>query len=293
MSNNAQNIMFAAPPSDGNVANVVASQSRTLYLNNPRGHKPEEDSTVPADPDNGTLQDGKTSLEPTHDWQKRYSDLQSHTAKQLKSATEEKDELVRQLREKDNALEVAKKQPVKLPSTPQEVQEFKQKYGTLYNIMETMILSNNLTTTAELQKAIKETDDRTQRLAAHRAMSELLNIHPDAETLKNDPEFISWYKSQPKPIKALIESIDVQEVARGLDIYKKDRGFIQKTPQQKIADNRAAAMAINTQPMVEVGNQGGRIWRASEIKRMPVSVFGKYEAEILKAMSEGRYDENS
>jgi len=295
MTNNAtQSVMFSTAPSENNVANVIASQPRTLYLNKPKHHKEEEDDTVPQDSGNtGTPGDGKNSSEPNHDWQKRYSDLQSHMDKQIKAKDAELGEKARLLAEREKAFDTLQKEPIKLPSTPAEVAEFRNKYGYLYDMIKTIAQTSNQSTNAELQKAIADNETSIKQLAAIRAMTELLQIHPDAESLKTDPDFLEWYKEQVPSLKSLIESPNVNEVARGLDIYKKDKGIVKKTKTQKDNDNRAAAMAVTTNNIVEVGQGGGKIWRASEVKAIPMSKYGKYEAEILKAMSEGRYDENS
>jgi len=293
MTNNAQSVMFSTAPSEHNVSNVISSQPKTLYLNKPKHHKEEEDVQVPTNSENDTSKDGKNSSEPNHDWQKRYSDLQSHMDKQIKAKDAELGEKARLLAEREKALESLQNQPIKLPSTPAEVEEFKLKYSSLYNIIETIAQTSNQSTKSELQKAITDNEQRTKQLAALRAMTELLTIHPDAESLKTDTDFLDWYKEQVPSIKSLIESPNVHEVARGLDIYKKDKGIVKKTKVQKENDNKAAAMAVTTNSIVEVGQGGGKIWRASEVKAIPMSKYGRYEAEILKAMAEGRYDENS
>lgn len=294
MTNATQSVMFSTAPSENNVSNVIASQPRTLYLNKPKHHKEEEDVTVPENPDEGTSTEGNNnSSEPNHDWEKRYKDLQSYTAKQKKDLDIQLEEKARLLAEKEKSLESLQNQPIKLPSTPAEVEEFKLKYGALYNIIETIAQQSNLSTKSQLEKAIKENETRTKQLSAAKAMTELLQIHPDAESLKSDPEFLEWYKDQVPSIKSLIESPTVNEVARGIDIYKKDKGIVRKTRTQKENDNRQASMAVTTKSTVEVGTGGGKIWRASEVNKIPASKYGQYEAEILKAYAEGRYDENS
>lgn len=289
---NPQSVMFQAPPSEHNVANVISSQSKTLYLNKPRNHK--EDDEVPQDTDKVTQEDGKNSSEPNHDWQKRYSDLKSYHDKTLKAKDDDINEKARLLVEKEKLLEATKtEQTLKVPSTPEEIEAFKLKYPALYNVIETISVQKNLSTKTQLEKAIKENEAVTKSLAAEKARSELVEIHPDAMSLKNDPEFIDWYQSQVSYIKSLIESDRVVDIARGIDIYKKDKGIITKSKSQKDAEVRAAAMAVNTKPFVEVGGGVGKIWKASEVKAIPNSQYHKYEAEILKALADGRYDENS
>lgn len=290
----AQNVDFQVPPSSNGVLNVVSSQPKTLYLNKPKYHKEEEDTNgVPA-PQNGTPEPAiQAPLEPTHDWQKRYGDLQSYHDKQIKAKDAELAEKVRLLAEKEQALTSIKAEPLKLPSTPEELEQFKAKYTSLYNVIETMVITQNIQTKAQLEKAIQENEKRTKALSAEKAKAQLLEIHPDADTLKNDPDFAAWYEEQVTPIKQLLTSDFVKDVARGIEIYKRDKGIIRESDADKKAKAAAAAMIVNTQPVVDVGAGGGKVWKASEVKRIPMSQYHKYEAEINKAVMEGRYDENS
>lgn len=249
---------------------------------------------TPASPDGATPEPGNTNpQEPTHDWQKRYSDLKSYHDKQIQLKDLELQERGRILAEKEKAIEALKTVPVKLPSTPQEIEQFKQKYPALYNTIKTVAMEENISTKAQLEKAIKDNEVRTQELAAEKAKAELLELHPDAFTLKQDPEFVEWYNEQIPAIKALLESEFVRDVARGIEIYKKDKGIIRKTKTVREAEAKAAAMAIPTKSVVEVGQGGVRVWKASEVKAIPMSQYHKYEAEINRAVTEGRYDENS
>jgi hypothetical protein len=139
---------------------------------------------------------------------------------------------------------------------------------------------------------MKEQSERTKAIAAAEAMRQLIAIHPDVEHLKRDPDFLSWASNQLPAVRALLESERVEDVARGIDIYKKDAGITYKTAKQKEEEALAASMSVPTNPRVEVGSGGGKIWRASEVNAIPRNQYHKYEGEILKALAEGRYREN-
>jgi hypothetical protein len=51
----------------------------------------------------------------------------------------------------------------------------------------------------------------------------LLERHPDALTLKDDPNFIGWVNSQPKAVQALSDSDDADEVSWLFDRFKLER----------------------------------------------------------------------
>jgi len=284
---------FEAPPSENAIHNVIASQPKALYLNKPKHHPEEEDANGTSDPLDTQEPSTSSSSEPNHDWQKRYSDLKSYHDRQIALAKAKEQEQARILAEKERALEVATKQEVKLPSTPTEVQSFIKNYPDLANIIKTFVLEENLTTKAELEKAIKENEKKMQAIAAEKARLALLELHPDADTIKDDPDFITWYEEQIPLVKQLLTSDFVADVARGLDIYKKDKGIIRQTKAEKEKAAKAAAMSVSTNSVVEVGTGKGKIWTASEVKRIPTSQYHKYEAEIMKALSEGRYNENA
>lgn len=274
-------------------SNVIMSQPKTVYLNKPKHYKEEDDATAENGSADTQTPGNPPSPEQTHDWQKRYSDLKSYHDKQTKAAEAREAEQARILAEKDKELLTAKQEPIKLPSTPDEVAAFKAKYGHLYNIIETVALQANTSTKAEFERVLKESDNRVKAIAAEKARAELLELHPDAFTLKSEPEFVKWYEDQIPSIKAMINSEFVQDVSRGLDIYKKDVGIIKKTQAQKEAESAAAAMNVPTRSIVEVGQTGGKIWKASEVAAIPTSKYRQYEAEILKAYAEGRFDPNN
>lgn len=284
---------FETPPSEHNVANVIQSQSRAMYLNKPKYHKEEDDTEAAEAPvDEGQPDAGKTSTSDSdHDWKKRYSDLKSYADKQANVVASQLDEKDRLLAEKDKALEEALKQPVKMPATPEELKEFQAKFGHLDKILESKMIMKAEETKNELSKIIKENEKNVQMLHAEKAKQQLLEAHPDAGTLKTNPDFIDWLNSQIPAIRALIDSSRVDEVSRGLDIYKKDKGLV-KSKQQKIKEQEAAAQIVPTNSAVEVGGNRGKVWTASEVHAIPMSKYHLYAAEIEKAYSEGRYDPN-
>jgi hypothetical protein len=290
---NAQNVDFQAPPSEHNVKNVLASQPRTLYLNNPRGHKEEDeplDNQNPPSDTSGTVQNNSSTPQPN--WEKRYSDLRSYTDKELNTLKSELADKSKLLADTIKKLEEVKEEPIKVPNTPEEVAEFMKKWPQLGNIMITLARQESFSTKEELKKALKKTEDQTRQLAAEKARAELLEIHPDALTIKQSPEFIEWFNAQVQSIKNLITSDYVQDVARGLDIYKKDTGIIAKSKKQKEEEQRQLAHEIPTNTRMEIGGER-RVWRASEVNKMHPREFAKHQVEIEKAWKEGRYDENS
>lgn len=298
MTDNTQKVAFQSAPTEHHIANVVSSQKGILYLNKPKYHKEEEEGTeapletdITVTPVDGNTPSQDVKVQPSHDWEKRYSDLQSYSAKQLKAKEDELYEQRRVLDEKQKLLEAI--QAPKMPSTPKEVEEFKLKFGSLYNMIETIAMNNNLSTKKELERAIEETNKTTKQLTAEKARQKLREIHPDVDTIKSDPEFIKWFESQVGAIKSLLTSDFVEDVARGIDIYKKDTGIVKQTRTQKAEINKEASMAITTKSAIEIGKDGGKVWKASEVKRMSPSQYAKNEAEILKAYAEGRYDENN
>lgn len=289
------NASFQTPPSEHDIINVIASQSRVMYLNNPKDYKEEEvleEGKPPVEPVTAPNGENTTSDPANHDWQKRYSDLKSYMDKERNKLNAEKEALVNSVKEKEYALEQANKQAVQMPTTPEEFDAFKTKYGHLVDVMRTVAIQENTSTKAELEKAIKDANERARKLEAEKAFSTLLAIHPDAETLRSDSKFIEWVESQIPAVRRLIESDKVDEVARGIDIYKKDIGMIKESPAMKAAKQAAAARNVPTNSQVEIATGQGKIWKASEVKRMSRTEYAKHEKEVLKALAEGRYRDN-
>jgi len=235
---------------------------------------PSGDSFVDTKEEDGTV------------YKKRYDDLKRHYDKKLEEWKKERE-----------ALEVANKVSdtgVQVPTTPEEVMEFKQKYPDVYKVVESVASMQAEQRAGDLRGEINSLKKREEDLIVQNAYKELLRVHPDFQEIKTDEKFLQWLDEQPKSISDGIykNNKDAKWASRVLDLYKADVG-IKKEPKQT---TKSAAEAVRTTKAKEIttnANANKKVWKGSDIARLKPWEFEKLEADIDLARKEGRIDMNS
>lgn len=250
--------------------------------------KDAESFEIPTDetPENPEDDSATSQEESTHDWKKRYSDLKTHLNKQseaTKTAEAELKKQVNELQEQIKSLNSTKA----YPKTKEEVEAWVTNYPEFAQILETIIYMKSDEKLSEVYSKINEAEDQLKSYQALQGRVELRKLHPDADEIETDPAFRAWFDEQPNRIKELITSSDVREIARGLEIYKKDMGITNKTAQDK---QKEASRGVNLGSGKHAPEKGKKIWKESEIKRLSPNVLAKYMPEIDKAQAEGRIE---
>ena len=223
------------------------------------------------------------------DYKKRYDDLKRHYDSKLEEWKQEREQI-------QNAQQVGASEGVPqadLPTTPEELVEFKEKYPDVYKVVETISTIQAENRLKELKSEVETLKSREQKAQSQAAYQQLLNQHPDFPTLKTDEKFLAWLDEQPSTIADGIykNNSDVKWASRVLDLYKADMG-ISKTPKKAKSDVDAA-LAVSKSKAKDVANEASpdkKIWKASEIGRLKSWQFEKLEAEIDAAKAEGRID---
>jgi small subunit ribosomal protein S16 len=180
--------------------------------------------------------------------------------------------------------------PSELPKTPEELEEFREKYPDMYAIVETVSTIQAERKLKTLQEEVQTLKGREEELKIQSAYKELLNQHPDFNTLRTDEKFLAWLDDQPESIADGIykNNTDVKWASRVLDLYKADTGM-RKTTKKKDADPAATVTKATSKDVTpEKGDK--KIWTASEIRKLKPWQFEKVEAEIDAARAEGRVD---
>ena len=216
-------------------------------------------------------------------YKKRYDDLKTYYDKKLSEWKQEKETLEAQAK-------VAKKQTPKYapPKTDEDLDQFKDKYPDVYQVVETISHKMASKQVEDLQAEIGRISEREQKLKVQSAYKQLLHTHPDFEDIKSSPEFLQWLEQQPKSISEGITKNNTDPVwaSRTVDLYKVDVGIGRKPKATKTKD-AAKAVTKATSRDVNVG-QNDKVWKVSDIQRLKPWEFEKYEAEIDQAMKSGR-----
>jgi len=215
-------------------------------------------------------------------YKKRYDDLKRHYDKKLDEWKSERD-----------ALEAANKVTdtgVQMPTTPEEVVEFKQKYPDVYKVVESVASMQAEQKTGDLKEKINSLQQREEDLVVQNAYSELLTAHPDFQDIKTDEKFLEWLDEQPTSIANGIykNNKDAKWASRVLDLYKIDAGISSKKTTS--TNKQSAAEVVKSPKAREISdsNSNKKIWKMEDIARLKSWEFEKFEKEIDQARAEGR-----
>jgi len=220
-----------------------------------------------------------------HDYKKRYDDLKTYYDQKLNEWKQEKETLAAQA----NVAE--KEQAYAPPKTREELEQFKDKYPDVYQVVETISHDMAEQKTVDLKAKINELTKKEQKLIVQSAYEQLTSAHPDFNEIKATPEFLAWLEEQPANVADGIRknNTDSKWAIRTVDLYKADVGI----SPNKVSSKRksSAAQAITKTNPVNINTGGNqRMWKMSEIQLMKPWDFEKYEAEIDTAQREGRVD---
>jgi hypothetical protein len=120
------------------------------------------------------------------DYKKRYDDLKRHYDAKLEEFKTERQQLLEaQQAGKDSGLT-----PSQLPKTPQELEEFKEKYPDVYAIVETVSSLQAENRMKELKDEVQSLKGQEQKLKVESAYKDLLARHPDFTDIKTDERFL-------------------------------------------------------------------------------------------------------
>jgi hypothetical protein len=215
-------------------------------------------------------------------YKKRYDDLKRHYDKKLDEWKSERD-----------ALEAANKVTdtgVQMPTTPEEITEFKQKYPDVYKVVESVASMQAEQKTGDLKEKIDSLQQREEDLVVQNAYSELLTAHPDFQDIKTDEKFLEWLDEQPTSIANGIykNNKDAKWASRVLDLYKIDAGISSKKTTS--TNKQSAAEVVKSPKAREISdsNSNKKIWKMEDIAKLKSWEFEKLEKEIDLARAEGR-----
>tara|TARA_Y100001937_G_scaffold74440_1_gene101282 strand:+ start:518 stop:1423 length:906 start_codon:yes stop_codon:yes gene_type:complete len=241
----------------------------------------ESDSFVPQ----------KETKEAEHDYKKRYDDLKKHYDSKV---TEFKEEIA-SLRDTMNSRAVEMPRGVTPPRTQEELDEFKERYPDVFEVVQTVASMQTESQVSKLRDEIGTIKEREKNLEKEKAYEELLRLHPDFDELKATDQFLGWLEEQPQTLSDGIykNNTDARWAARVVDLYKADVGLT-KTKKSKRQESAADAVTKTVAKEVATNPDAGKkVFTASQIAKMKPWEFEKAEAEIDSARAEGRIDYNS
>ena len=215
------------------------------------------------------------------DYKKRYDDLKKHYDSKLNEFKSREQELIEEAT--SNRTEYI------APKSPEELEEFKNNYPDVYEVVETVAHMQSETKAKVLEERLSKLQERENQLVRQSAEQRLNERHPDFEDIRNSDDFHGWAKEQPKSIQDWIYSNadDADLASRALDLFKKDFGIEPiKTKSSSKPTRQSAADMVSTKTQSIEPNQQ-KVWSLKEIEAMSVQEFDKHEIAISDAMQNG------
>lgn len=219
-------------------------------------------------------------------FKKRYGDLRRHTQEKEKTYQDEIFKLKQQL------TDTATKE-IKLPKSDEEIAKWSEEYPDVAKIVESIATKKAKELDSTLEERMKLIADREAQATRATAEAELMRIHPDFDTIRNDQEFHDWVEVQPRWVQqALYENeSDSKSAARAIDLYKIDMG-ITSTHKKKTDPSKDAAKAVtrgsSNTPSATKSGQANQI-KESDVAKMKPHEFAKNEERIQEAIQSGNF----
>ena len=217
-------------------------------------------------------------------FKKRYDDLKRHYDSTL---GKHKDE-VRTLR---TQLDSSSKQIIP-PKSKEELEAWKKEYPDVYEMVETIAIGKADSRAKEMEDKYQNLQAQQEQISKEKAEVDLLKLHPDFSDIRAKDDFHEWATKQDPIIQDwLYENTSNANLAgRAIDLYKMDKGLGKYSNKQEKDIKKEAAKAVSKTKKAESteGAQPKKIWSNSAISKMNVREYAKHEAEIDKAVKDGR-----
>ena len=218
------------------------------------------------------------------DYKKRYDDLKRYYDRKLGDWTTKEGDLKAQLQ--------ANRPKYTPPKSEEELKVFKEEYPDIYGVVETVSHLQSKNEMTSLQEEVEALKKKNDSLAAREAQLELSKYHPDFNDIKESDDFHNWADEQPMEIKSWIyeNNNNGKLAARAVDLYKKDRGLglDKKTTTENKQPKEGADLLVKTREHIGEPTGQKQVFKTSDIQRMSVDEFERYEKDIMIAQREGR-----
>jgi len=239
----------------------------------------EDKNNPPQDPQDGD--DSNLSGE-EKSFKKRYGDLRRHSQQQQVALQKQIDELRSQLQS-------STEKQIKLPKSEEELNEWAKTYPDVAKIVETIAIKKAKEQTQALDERFKQLDEREHQTAKEKAEAELMRLHPDFDSIRDDDDFHNWVEEQPKWVQdALYDNdSDARAAARAIDLYKADKNIKTK----KSTPDKGAAESVNTRGSrsAPTGESKDGVFYESQVNKMSTYEYEKNQEAIAKALQSGKF----
>ena len=218
-------------------------------------------------------------------FKKRYGDLRRH-------AQQKEEQMRNQIRQLEEQLSSATKEGIKLPKSDEELSEWSKQYPDVAKIVETIATKKAQELDSSIEKRLQHIAEREIETNRKRAETELLQLHPDFDEIRNSEDFHGWVQEQPTWVQqALYENdTDAKAAARAIDLYKIDSEIVTKKARAP-KDNKDAAKSVSTKGSQTrpQSDESATKLRESEVEKMSAKEYEKHAEEIMNAIRSGNF----
>jgi hypothetical protein len=218
-------------------------------------------------------------------YKKRYDDLKRHYDSKLVEFRNREQELLSEAQAREPDYEA--------PKSVEDLAKFKEDYPDLYDTVETVAHQRAEQQLSGVHQKLSALEAREAQIVQREAEATLKERHPDFEDIRGSDDFKEWTEQQPEQIQDWIlrNPDNVSLAVKALDLYKLESGKGQSSRQRR--SNRRQPTTASAADMVStkttnVEPQQAKIWTETEIAKMSLDQFDKYEEDIRQAISEGR-----
>lgn len=233
-----------------------------------------------------------TIVPPTEtNWEKRYSDLRSHSAKELNALKAE----IEQLKNANETIQNNQlRETFPKPKNREELVEWMQEFPDVTGMIRALIVEEMQEVSKEAKEARKELEQNRHQVARQKAYADLLKAHPDFEEIKADLKV--WIDEQVKTKGAIGKTFhhslyeqdtDGHAAAATVSIYKLERDNKKNTRKNR-DDLDAARSVAKTNSDTPRTNGDKPTFLESEIDAMPIRKYLQMEHVIEEARLDGR-----
>ena len=217
-------------------------------------------------------------------FKKRYGDLRRHTQKQQVDMQKQLDDLRSQL-------EQSTSQQIHLPKTEEELEQWAREFPEVAKIVETIAMKKAKEQNASIEERFRQLDAMQADTLKEKAEADLLRLHPDFNSIREQDEFHDWVDAQPKWIQnALYDNEnDAVSAARAIDLYKADKG-IATSKRTKRSDEKDAAKSVSTSRKggFDTDTEPGT-FKESEVERMSSAEYERNQEAIVASIQSGKF----
>jgi len=209
-------------------------------------------------------------------FKKRYGDLRRHTQQVM----QQKDQEMAKMKEQ---LDQAARGQIKFPKTDEEIENWSNRYPDVAKIVDSIARKRANEAMEEGEKRMAGLKQLETKLTLKDAEQQLLQIHPDFSSIRQDTAFHEWAALQPISIQDALykNNTDARTAARAIDLYKADTG-------NKKSAKKSAAQSVSKSSNV-APSSGKTGFSESQVDKMSAADYDKFEDAILTSMRTGNF----